>query len=225
MVLSGTPVPYGGDPEGGSIAKFGVAEGPVGPCEPVPAPPSGEGPFGFGTGGGPGYTPRGDASLSQTTIAAALRQAADSAEESETQVEAPPGPGQFLYAKTKVVQLQGWLPKGHGKGSKAHPRYFVPISDPSARYALVPALKEVWTAPDGKTHVRETLGEVEFLSDADQRRWEEVGSPPPFAFDPSEHEVSRDSSGRPLKDFAAKAFRGRHEFTYMSKLSAASHRA
>src|SRR4029077_1636244 len=31
VVLSGTPVPYDGDPEGGSITKMGVAEGPVEP--------------------------------------------------------------------------------------------------------------------------------------------------------------------------------------------------
>ena len=30
--------------------------------------------------------------------------------------------------------------------------------------ALVPTLKEVWTAPDGKTRERETLGRVDFLS-------------------------------------------------------------
>ena len=39
VVLSGSPAPYDGDPEGGSIASFGVAEGPVEPCEPVPALP------------------------------------------------------------------------------------------------------------------------------------------------------------------------------------------
>jgi hypothetical protein len=219
VVLSGTAVPHDGDPEGGSIAKIGVAAGPVEPCEPVPAPPSGNGSFGLGTGGGPGYTPSGDETLSQAAIATDLRQTGNVAAASDSQVEAPPGPGQFLYAKTEVTELQGWLPKGHGKGSKTHPRYFVPISDPSARYALVPTLEEVWTAPDGKTHVRETLGQVEFFSDTDQRHWEEAGSPPPFAFDPSEHEVGRDSSGRPLKDFASKAFRGRHEFSYISKLS------
>ncbi len=219
VVISGTPTPYNGDPEGGSITKMGVAEGPVEPCKPVPAPPSGFGSFGLGEEGGPGYTPRGDAALSQAAIAADLRQAAKSAAASDTQVEAAPGPGQFLYTETKVIQLQGWLPKGHAKGSKTHPRYFVPINDPSARYALVPALKEVWTAPDGKTHVRETLGQVNFLADEDQESWEEAGSPPPWAFDPSEHEVSRDSSGRRLKEFAATTFRGRHEFTYMSRLS------
>lgn len=219
VVISGTPVPYNGDPEGGSITKMGVAEGPVKPCKLVPALPSGFGAFGSSEGGGPAYAPHGDKALSQAAVAAALHQAASSAEESDIQVEAPPGPGQFLYTKTQVAQLEGWLPKGHGKGSKSHPRYFVPINDPSARYALVPAVKEVWTARDGKTHVRETLGRVSFLSSTNQRLWEDAGSPPPWAFDPSEHEVGRDSSGRPVKDFAAKSFRGRHEFTYLSRLS------
>ena len=82
---------------------MGVAEGPVEPCEPVPAPPSGSGSFGLSAGGGPGYAPRGDEALSQAAIAADLRRAAAAAEASDTQVEAPPGPGQFLYTKTKVV--------------------------------------------------------------------------------------------------------------------------
>jgi hypothetical protein len=219
VVLSGTPVPYGGDPEGGSITKMGVAEGPVEPCKLVPALPSGFSAFGDGEGGGPSYVPRGDEALPQAAIAADLRQAANSAEASDTRVEAPPASRQFLYTKTEVSQLEGWLPKGDGKGSKSHPRYFVPINDPRARYALVPALKEVWTAPDGTTRVRETLDRVNFLSDANQRLWEDAGSPPPWAFDPSEHEVSRDSSGRLAKEFASKSFRGRHEFTYMSRLS------
>ena len=74
--------------------------------------------------------------------------------------------------------------------------------------ALVPTLKEVWTAPDGTTRERETLGRVDFLSGADQRRWEEAGSPPPFAYDPSEHDVGRDGSGRPLKDLRVQGIPG-----------------
>ena len=222
VVLTGTPVPYGGDPEGGSITKFGVAEGPVEPCERVPAPPSGEGAFGLSTGGGPGYAPRGDASLSEGDVAAALRQTAVAAESSAPQVTAAPAPGRFLYTRTKVVQLQGWEPDGPGAGSRDKPRHFTanllgPEAD--ARPALVPTLKEVWTAPDGTTRERETLGPVAFLFPADQRRWEEAGSPPPFAYDPDEHEVGRDSSGRPVKDYASKAFRAGNEFTYLSRLS------
>ncbi len=222
VVLSGAPAPYGGDPEGGSVASMGIAEGPVEPCRPVPALPSGSGPFGLPPGiGGGAFIPRGDMALSQAAIAAALRQAATAAESSSAPVEAPPAPGQLLYTKTKVAQLQGWLPKGHGKGSKAHPRYFVPITDPSARYALAPALKEVWTAADGKTRVRETLGRVSFFSGADQRHWEEAGSPPPWAFDPSEHHVSRDSSGRPMKEFASRSWRGPRVFSHVAQLAKA----
>jgi hypothetical protein len=219
VVLSGTPVPYDGDPEGGSITKMGVAEGPVEDCEQVPALPSGFGGFGLSEGGGSDYVPRGDKALSQAAISETLSQTADAAEASDVPVEAPPAAGQFLYTKTEVTQLQGWLPKGHGTGSKTHPRYFVPINDPSARYALVPTLEEVWTASSGTTRERETFGRVSFFSAADQRLWEEAGSPPPFAYDPTEHDLGRDSSGRPLKAYSAKAFRGRHEFSYLSRLS------
>lgn len=221
VVLSGTPTPYAGDPEGGSITKMGVAEGPVEPCKLVPALPSGFGAFGFSEAGGSGYAPRGDEALPQAAIAADLGQAANSAEVSDTQVEAPPGPGQYLYTKTKVAHLEAWDPDGPASGSRSKPRYFTDrqLGADNAMPALAPVLKEVWTAPDGKTHVRETLGRVNFFSSTDQMRWEGAGSPPPWAFDPSEHDVSRDSSGRRLKEFASKSFRGRHEFTYMSRLS------
>jgi hypothetical protein len=223
VVLSGTPVPYNGDPEGGSIETLGIAEGPVEPCEPVPPLPSGSGgPFGLSPGGGTGYTPRGDEALSHATIAADLRRAADVARSSDTQLEAPPGPGQLLYVKTKEVHLEAWDPDGPASGPKAHPRYFTDRqlgSDGNAMPALVPTRKQVWTAPDGTTRERETLGRVDFLFAADQRRWEDAGSPPPWAYDPAEHDVGRDSSGRLVKDFASRAFRGRREFAYMSRLS------
>jgi hypothetical protein len=220
VVLSGTPVPHDGDPEGGSITRMGVAEGPVGPCEPVPALPSGFGGFGLSPGGGPVYAPRGDDALPAAAVAADLRQAATSAEASDGAVEAPPAAGQLLYEKTKEVHLEAWDPDGPASGSKAHPRYFTDRQLSSGGMpALVPTLEEVWTAPSGTTRERETLGRVDFLAAADQRRWEAAGSPPPFAYDPSEHEVGRDGSGRPLKDYAAKSFRGRREFAYLARLS------
>jgi hypothetical protein len=222
VVLSGTPTPYDGDPEGGSITKMGVAEGPVEPCKLVPALPSGFGAFGVSEGGGPAYTPVGDGALHQAAIAADLGQAANSAEASDTQVEAPPRPGQYLHTKTKVIHLEAWDPDGPPSGSKTQPRYFTDRqlgSDGNAMPALVPTLKQVWTAPDGKTREREALGWVSFFSGADQRRWKDAGSPPPWAFDPREHDVRRDGSGRLVKDYSSKAFRGRHEFTYMSRLS------
>jgi hypothetical protein len=218
VIISGAPVPYNGDPEGGSITKFDVAEGTVEPCEPVPAPPgAGTNAFALTQEGGPGYTPQGDSSLPPSAASAALRQAAAAAESSGTELEAP-GRGKFLYEKTKVIQLEGWMPKGDAKGSKDHPRYFVPINDPKARYALVPRTKQVWTPPSGKEYVAETLGKVEFLSGADQRAWEEAGSPPPWTFDPTEHHVARDDSGRLEKHYRV-SFRGRHEFKYLERLA------
>jgi hypothetical protein len=229
VVLSGAPAPYDGDPEGGSVANLGIAEGPVEPCEPVPALPSGSAPFGLppmGAGGGADYVPSGDESLPQTAIAADLRQAAAVVEASDTQVEAPPVPGQFLYTKTKVVQLQGWLPEGseaRPAGPKTKPRYFTAnmAGNPDVRNALVPTLKEVWTAPDGTTRERETLGRVDFFSGADQELWEEAGSPPPFAYDPDVHDVRRDSSGRLMKGFASQSWRGHRVFSHVSQLSQA----
>jgi hypothetical protein len=222
VVIFGTPTPYDGDPEGGSIASMGVAEGPVEPCEPVPALPSGSGgPFGLTPGGRLAYAPHGDEALSQATVAAELRRAAAIAGASDSQVEAPPRPGELLYTKTMNVHLEAWDPDGPASGPRTKPRYFTDrqLGEGNAMPALVPTLKQVWTAPDGKTRERETLGRIKFLSAGDQLRWEEAGSPPPWAFDPSEHDVSRDSSGRLVKDFASKAFRGRREFTYMSRLS------
>jgi hypothetical protein len=222
VVISGTPTPHDGDPEGGSIASLGVAKGPVEPCEPVPALPSGSGgPFGLSPGGGPGYSPIGDEALSRAAVAATLRRTAAAAAASDPQVDDPPAPGQFLYTKTMEVHLEAWDPDGPASGSRTKPRYFTDrqLGERNAMPALVPTLKQVWTAPDGETRERETLGRIEFLSAEDQLLWEEAGSPPPWAFDPREHDVGRDSSGRLVKDFASKAFRGRREFTYMSRLS------
>lgn len=195
VILFGSPEPFGGDPEGGYQARFQVAEGPVGPCEPLPAPATSIGSIKLpqGVAGGTGQVP----------------------------AQAPPAPGQFLYMKTKVVQLQGWEAEGPGGGSKDHPRYFTANllgPEGNALPALVPSLKEVWTAPDGKTRERETLGRIQFLSAADQRRWEEAGSPPPFAYDPAEHAVRRDGSGRLVKEFDSRSWRGRHEFSNFGKL-------
>ncbi len=158
----------------------------------------------------------------ETAAAEALRRTAVVAEASDTRADAPPGPGQFLYTKTMLVELQGWLPNGPGTGPKAHPRYFtahVPSNYPDAPAALVPTVKEVWTAPDGRTRERETLGRIDFFSDADQQRWEAAGSPPPFSYDPAEHHVTRDGAGHLVKDFASQSWRGRHEFSYVDKLS------
>ena len=194
VVISGSANPFGGGPEGGFQAQFQVVKGPVEPCKPVPEPASSIGAIGVpqGTEGG-GASPL-----------------------------TPPQPGQFLYRKTKVAQLQGWEPDGPGTGSRAKPRHFTANllgPEGNALPALVPTTKEVWTAPDGTTRVREALGQIKFLSTVDQRRWEDAGSPPPFEYDPDEHHVGRDSSGRPVKEFPSHDWRGGHAFANVTKLS------
>lgn len=158
----------------------------------------------------------------EPAAAEALRRAATVAEASDSPVKAPPGPGQFLYTKTRVVQLQGWEPDGPGAGPRTEPRYFTANllgPEGNALPALVPTLKEAWTARNGKTRERETLGQVAFLSDADQGRWEEAGSPPPSAYDPEAHDVRRDGAGRLVKDFESRSWRGSREFSYARRLA------
>jgi hypothetical protein len=193
VVITGSPIPFGGDPEGGYRAQLRVVEGPVEPCQPVAAPASSIGAIAVPAGAGAGAP-----------------------------AEPLPAAGQLLYTKTKVAQLQGWEPDGRGAGSRAKPRHFTANllgPESNARPAVVSTTKDVWTDADGKTRVRETLSGVEFLAGEDQRRWEGAGSPPPFAYDPSEHQVRRDSSGRLMKEFTSRSWRGRHVFSNVPKLS------
>jgi hypothetical protein len=197
LVVVGSPEPHGGDPEGGYRAQVEVVEGPVPPCTPVPEA--------AGSIGAIEVSQAGEAGADGSAAAA----------------EAVPGPGQFFFTKTEVVQLQDWEPNGRGTGTRAHPRHFtsgVPSPGGPAMEALVPTTKEAWTAPDGRTRVRETLGRIEFLSPADQRRWEEAGSPPPFEYDPAEHHVERDGAGNAMKEYSSRDRRGRHAFSIVAKL-------
>jgi hypothetical protein len=194
LVIVGSPEPHGGDPEGGFRAQVEVVEGPVPACVPVPEAAGNVGAIAVGAGG---------------------------AEATEAAAAAVPGPGQFLYTKTEVVQVQTWEPDGPGTGPKDHPRHFTSRAPgPDGHTALVPTTKQVWTAPDGTTKVRETLGAIEFLTPADQRLWEEAGSPPPFEYDPAEHHIGRDKDGNPTKEYASKSFRGKHAFSLVPKLFA-----
>jgi hypothetical protein len=207
VVLFGSPIPHAGDPEGGFLAHFAIAEGPVEPCRPVTSPAANISAIGI-----PQSADRASGGEGRPAVAEATGAPA----------ETPPAPGQFLYVKTKVVELQGWDPDGPGTGSRKKPRYFtqnVLGPDGKAMPALVPTAKEVWIAPDGRTRVRETLGRIRFLSSADQSRWEDAGSPPPFAYDPSEHHVRRDGSGRLVKDYRSHFWRGRHVFSNLTTLS------
>ena len=103
--------------------------------------------------------------------------------------EAPPEPGQFLYTKTKTLEYEGWIP-GFRTNSGG------PIDKPGAFAALVPTNVENWISPDGNRRTRQTLGKLEFLSGAEQSRWEAAGMPLPGQFDPSEQDAASNSLGR-----------------------------
>jgi hypothetical protein len=195
LVIVGSPEPHGGDPEGGYRAQVEVVEGAVPACDPVP-----------------------EAAGSIGAIAVAQDGEAGS---SAAAAAAVPGPGEALYTKTVVTQAQTWEPDGPGTGPKAHPRHFTsrgPVAGGDAMEAMVSTTKEVWTAPDGTTRVRETRGPIKFLSPADQQRWEEAGSPPPFEWDPAEHNIKQDGAGNPFKEYSAHDWRGRHAFSIVPKL-------
>jgi hypothetical protein len=88
-----------------------------------------------------------------------------------------PGPGEFLYTKSSALEFEGWT---RGRG----PSYGATTALPGAFAALVPTVREFWISPEGAGRSREVLGTPRFLSSAEQRRWEEAGSPLPSPFEP-----------------------------------------
>jgi hypothetical protein len=88
-----------------------------------------------------------------------------------------PGPGQFLYKKTKQVELRSWVPGGESMGGGVMTR-------PGAFAALMPTTQEEWLGPDGAGRTREVAGTPDFLTSAEQGRWEAAGSRLPAPFDP-----------------------------------------
>lgn len=158
-----------------------------------------------------------DGNRVETAAAQSLHRTAAVAEGSDAPALKPPAPGQFLYTKTKIVQLQGWLRQGH-LGSKDEPRIFTPHAGDPYPQALVSTVVEKWTAPDGAIRQRETLGPIRFFSAADQRDWEEAGSPPPWSFDPRFQDAVPNRSGRLEKDFETRKWAPDVTFPDPSKL-------
>jgi hypothetical protein len=107
------------------------------------------------------------------------------------------GPGQFYFTKMKTVEFEGWIPGGETADG--------PItSQPGGFSALVPKDVEYWTSPEGGGRVREAMGTPQFLSNAEQSRWEQAGSPLPLGFDPRYdqpllHEAQRESNRKYLE--------------------------
>lgn len=88
-----------------------------------------------------------------------------------------PGPGEFLFMKTKSMELQEWAPDGYtGSYGGMDPK-------PEGAFgAFVTWEEEVWASQHEASRHRWTMGTPQFLSDAEQSRWEQAGSPPPSPF-------------------------------------------
>ncbi len=110
----------------------------------------------------------------ETAAAKVLRDTGAVAEGANAQ--STPGPGQFLYTKTKRLELQGWLPGQLTVGGGL-------LSQAGAFDALNTWQEEEWRSADGATRSRWTMGPSQFFSGAERARWEEAGSPLPGSFE------------------------------------------
>lgn len=130
----------------------------------------------------------GSSSTAPPAAAAVLHQTAAVAAASNKPAPVP-GPGQFLYTKTKVAELQGWLPGGpadQGLASKQR----------GAFNAVLPILNEDWVGPDGSGRSRETVGTPRFTQPGERARWKKEGSRLPQRFDPQgQRELAAELSG------------------------------
>jgi hypothetical protein len=98
-----------------------------------------------------------------------------------------PGAGQFFYRKFHRLELEGWIPSDSADADIASGSMGAPMVGPGAEdsfTALVPTTQEWWTGADGSGRTREVAGTPQFLTAAEQSRWEAAGSPLPPPFDP-----------------------------------------
>jgi hypothetical protein len=95
-----------------------------------------------------------------------------------------PGPGEFLYTRTKSLELQSWIPGIGTMGGGV-------ISDENvgggeaknAFSALVSWQSEVWRSEDEPSRNRLVMDPPRFLSSTERSRWEAAGSPLPSPFE------------------------------------------
>jgi hypothetical protein len=114
----------------------------------------------------------------ETAAAKVLRDTAAVAAAGDAQPESTPGPGQFLYTKTKRLELQEWVPGSYSGSFGA-----ISPKPKGAFNALNTWQEEEWWSADGPSRSRWVLETPQFLSGAEQARWEKAGSPLPGSFD------------------------------------------
>jgi hypothetical protein len=115
----------------------------------------------------------------EPAAAAVLRQTAGVAASASDQAGVVPGPGQFLYTRTKSRELQVWTPGGITAS------YGVTFPGGKETFTAFNTWEEEeWRSDDGTERSRWVEGTPQFLSSAEQSRWEKAGSPNP-------HDASR----------------------------------
>jgi hypothetical protein len=98
-----------------------------------------------------------------------------------------PDPGQFLYMKTKRVELQEWVPGEYtASGGGLIPDTSTPqgreLSRKEPFTAFVPWQEEEWMSRNEPSRSRWVMGTPRFLSSAERSRWVRAGSPLPSPF-------------------------------------------
>ena len=142
----------------------------------------------------------GSGPTAEPAVAEVLRRTATVAAAGDDAPPALPGPGKFLYSKTKVLEFTGWVaggrPVSHGG----------PLNTPHTPLAFgapIPLVREGWISQYAAGRTRETMDTPRFLSAAERSRWQRAGSPLPGRFDPSnqagEAELMTRTGGRVLE--------------------------
>jgi hypothetical protein len=108
----------------------------------------------------PVLLPEGHRGAASPAAAAVLLRAAHVAAQQEG--DSPPGPGQFVYTKTKNAYVNDWADAGPNKEGFS---------------VLMPQVREIWIGTDGSGRILETNGTPQFLSDRDREVWQAAGQP------------------------------------------------
>ncbi len=96
-----------------------------------------------------------------------------------------PAPGQFLYKRSKLVELEGWIPVDSAGPNEPLGGIGGVLNRPNAFNALMPTRQEEWLSPDGAGRLRQVAGTPRFFTSEEKSRWVAAGSPLPPGFDPA----------------------------------------
>lgn len=95
-----------------------------------------------------------------------------------------PGPGQFLYSRTKSMELQSWIPGSMTLGGGLITDGTMPGGDAEDAFdAMISWQSETWRSVGEPSRNRLVMEAPQFLSEAEKSRWEGAGSPLPSPFE------------------------------------------